>query len=165
VIEHLVWDNYIAYHTWETEKIKIITSWGFNLNPVSLGIELENRGDWRDPYTDQQIKALEELTLFLAKKYKIVSRKILGHKETTIRKIDPSPNFYQNDMTGFRSEMKKRLKTMADYDEGREKYKGVKGIKIFSDMWDNYEIKKLIEIWLLRYYKKQKHWLLKIRKD
>jgi len=164
-IEHFVDDNFIAYHTWTTELIKTKTKWGFNLNPISIGIELENKWNNIDKYPKKQIQALEELTCFLAVKYEISPKNIIWHKEATLRKIDPSSLFYKWDMIWFRREMKKKIIKAQELKKGKKKYDWVKGIKIFNDMEDNYETKKLIEIWLLRYYRKQKHWLLKLRKD
>ncbi len=110
VIWNLVWEDYIARHTGKSNiGPKEKTRWGWNLNTISIWIELENLWDRKDPYTDEQIKSLEELTLDICKRNDIKSENILWHKEITTSKIDPSSNFYKGDMKWFRSYIENEL--------------------------------------------------------
>lgn len=156
-------DNKIAYHTWPSNiwPKETISGWWWNINPISLWIELENKGDLKDNYTTEQIKKLEELTLYLINKYNISEDNVLWHKEITTRKIDPSHNFYVWDMKWFRQFLKNNKKNM---EKETKKYENIEWFEIFWDMIDNYELKKLIEIWLYRYEQNKIEWKLKIRK-
>jgi N-acetyl-anhydromuramyl-L-alanine amidase AmpD len=62
-------------------------------NPVSVGIELENMNDGRDPYPAAQYGAALELTRFLVAKYKIPRKQLVRH-------LDISPG-RKNDPRGF----------------------------------------------------------------
>ncbi len=157
----LIWNlvgekDYIAYHTgksniWPVEN----TSFWWNLNPISIWIELENWWDWKDEYTDEQIKSLEELTIEIVKRNNIDIENILWHKEITTRKIDPSSNFYEGDMKWFREKIKEKTEI--------KPYVNVLWYEIFNNMDDNYETKKLIEIWIYRFIENLKDKKLKIR--
>lgn len=171
IIWNLVWEDYIAYHTWSSNIWPIEnTRWWWNLNPISIWVELENLWDWKDQYTKEQIESLERLTLYLVKKYDIKIENILWHKEITTRKIDPSKNFYDWDMEWFREATKKALWIKEDIKENlikiqeKKKYEDITWYEIFWDMNDNYETKKLIEIWLYRFVQNMKEKKLKIRK-
>lgn len=62
----------------------------------SLGIELANLGDGRDPYTDAQYMALARLVLHLQERHGVPTERIVGHKDVAMprgRKVDPSENF------------------------------------------------------------------------
>lgn len=67
-----------------------------DVNDFSIGIEIANKGDGKDPYTDAQYKALAKLVLYLQDHYGIPWERITGHKDVALpkgRKIDPSSNF------------------------------------------------------------------------
>ncbi|MNS14367.1 1,6-anhydro-N-acetylmuramyl-L-alanine amidase AmpD [compost metagenome] len=67
-----------------------------NVNDFSIGIEIVNMGDGKDPYPDEQYQALAKLVTHLQRKYGIPWERIVGHKDVALprgRKIDPSANF------------------------------------------------------------------------
>lgn len=67
-----------------------------DINQNSIGIEIVNDGDGKQPYTEAQYKALEKLLPHLASKYKIPAANLTTHKAIAVphgRKVDPSPNF------------------------------------------------------------------------
>lgn len=67
-----------------------------NMNSRSIGIELANLGDGKEPYTEAQYLALEALVPYLVQLYQVPLVNLLGHKDVAIpkgRKTDPSPNF------------------------------------------------------------------------
>ncbi len=67
-----------------------------NMNTRSIGVEISNKGDGAEPYTEAQYKALELLVPFLVGKYGVRLENVLGHREVAIpkgRKTDPSDNF------------------------------------------------------------------------
>jgi len=110
IIWALVWENYIARHTGKSNiGPKEQTRWGWNLNPISVWIELENYGNWKDPYTKEQIESLKELSLDIIKRNNIKIENVLWHKEITTNKIDPSSNFFAWDMDWFRKYLKKQI--------------------------------------------------------
>jgi N-acetylmuramoyl-L-alanine amidase len=67
-----------------------------DVNTFSIGIEIVNRGDGKDPFTDAQYEALGRLVAYLQTRYNIPRNRITGHKDVALprgRKIDPAPNF------------------------------------------------------------------------
>src|SRR5262249_44593013 len=81
----------IAWHTIE-------------INEISIGIELVNRGDGIDPFSDAQIAKLIETILDLRRRYKIPLENIVAHSDidqrTCVcagvpyrRRVDPGPLF------------------------------------------------------------------------
>ena len=158
VIFQLVWDNYIAYHTWQSDKwpIENISWWGWNLNPISLWIEISNLWDNKDEYTQLQKDALLELSLDLVNKYWIKTENILWHKEITVRKVDPSSNFFNWDMEWFRQEIEK-IRNLGKIEEKTSNdnwiYKWISSYLLFDDLNTNYNIKRLTEISAFRYTK------------
>jgi N-acetylmuramoyl-L-alanine amidase len=67
-----------------------------DVNSFSIGIEIVNRGDGKDPFTDAQYEALGRLVAYLQTRYSIPRNRITGHKDVALpkgRKIDPAPNF------------------------------------------------------------------------
>lgn len=156
VVYFLVWEEYIAFHTWKSNKgPHETTRWGWNLNPISIWIELENLWNWIDEYPEKQIEALKVLSKDIIKRNKIKIENVLWHKEITNRKIDPSANFFEWDMDWFRNYLKWNKKN--DSNESFDRY------KIFEDFSKNWEIKKLVEIWLYRFIKLIKSKKLKKR--
>ncbi|MEO6808130.1 MAG: N-acetylmuramoyl-L-alanine amidase [Isosphaeraceae bacterium] len=67
-----------------------------DVNTFSIGIEIVNRGDSKDPFTDAQYEALGRLVAYLQSQYNVPRDRITGHKDVALpkgRKIDPAPNF------------------------------------------------------------------------
>lgn len=80
-----------------------------NVNDYSLGIEILNDGDSKDPFTELQYNAVAKLVSYLMKKYDIPLSKVIGHRDIAIplgRKIDPSDNF---DWKLVKSKIRKNL--------------------------------------------------------
>jgi N-acetylmuramoyl-L-alanine amidase len=68
-----------------------------NVNDFSLGIEIVNRGDNSDPYTDIQYQALANLIAWMMQTYKVPMDRITGHRNVSHEgKVDPSNNFDWN---------------------------------------------------------------------
>jgi len=91
VIVQPVQDNLAAWHAG-----KSLFDGRYGVNQFSLGIEICNKGDNIDPYTDAQYRALGQLMAYLMDKYNIPWTKVTGHKDIAIpkgRKVDPSNNF------------------------------------------------------------------------
>lgn len=161
-IYQFVWEEYIAYHCWNSNiwPIENVNGWWWNLNPLSIWIELENLWNWKDVYTDIQIQSLIELTLDIIKRNNIKVENILWHKEITTNKIDISPNFYYWDMAWFRTNIKNMVNNETN---NNWEYDNITWYKLYNDLNDNYEIKRLIEIWLYRYDELKEQWKLTIR--
>lgn len=67
-----------------------------NCNDFSIGIEIVNRGDGIDEFTEQQYTVLNELLDELVKRYHIADDMIVGHRDIALppgRKVDPADNF------------------------------------------------------------------------
>ncbi|HEY9857191.1 MAG TPA: N-acetylmuramoyl-L-alanine amidase [Stenomitos sp.] len=67
-----------------------------DVNDFSLGIEIVNKGDGKDPYTASQYNALINLVAWMCQTYHIPVSRITSHKDVALpkgRKNDPSPNF------------------------------------------------------------------------
>ncbi|MFF3767227.1 peptidoglycan-binding protein [Streptomyces sp. NPDC001922] len=68
------------------------------------GFEIENLGNGRDPYPDAQLAAVERVAAAVCRAHDWSSASVIGHKEWTIRKIDPSFS-----MAAMRTRIAKRL--------------------------------------------------------
>lgn len=82
----------------------------YDVNNYSIGIELLNNGDGKDPFTKYQYDALAKLTAYIVKKYDIQISRIVGHKDIALplgRKVDPANNF---DWIVYKSMIRKELK-------------------------------------------------------
>jgi hypothetical protein len=108
----LVDDSDVAYHAgvsiWNGVK---------DVNGVSLGIELENRNDGKDPYTAAQIDALNYLVEWKIRQYKIDLVNVVRHLDVAIlpngklgRKTDPK-GF---DWVGWKRAIEQSIKTPSD---------------------------------------------------
>jgi len=67
-----------------------------DVNDFSIGIEMVNKGDGKDPFTDKQYQALGRLVAYLQDEYDIPRDRITGHKDVALprgRKTDPAANF------------------------------------------------------------------------
>lgn len=86
-----------------------------NLNDYSIGIEILNDGDGKDPFTEPQYQALSKLVAYLMKKYDIPLSRVIGHRDIAIplgRKIDPADNF---DWKSFKSKIRADLTMPSGY--------------------------------------------------
>ncbi|MCT2591157.1 N-acetylmuramoyl-L-alanine amidase [Streptomyces sp. N2-109] len=68
------------------------------------GIEIENRGDGEDPYPKGQYEQAVRWAAAICRAHGWTADSVIGHKEGTRRKIDPSFS-----MTEFRSDVNERL--------------------------------------------------------
>ena len=89
-IVQLVADHDIAWHAgvsrWEVDGRTV-----YGCNDVSIGIELENRNDGRDPYPPEQYAAARWLTRELVQKYQIPPNQVVRHLDIAPgRKTDPA---------------------------------------------------------------------------
>ncbi|MDT0489294.1 peptidoglycan-binding protein [Streptomyces griseus] len=73
-------------------------------NARFYGFEIENLGSGRDPYPAPQLDAVERLSAALCRVHGWSAASVIGHKEWTRRKIDPSFS-----MAGMRSRVAGRL--------------------------------------------------------
>ncbi|MBB5940072.1 peptidoglycan-binding protein [Streptomyces zagrosensis] len=73
-------------------------------NARFYGFEIENLGNGRDPYPDAQLAAVERLAAALCRTHGWGAGHVIGHKEWTTRKIDPSFS-----MPGMRARIATRL--------------------------------------------------------
>ncbi len=90
-IVSMVPENKIAWHAGKSKWKKFN-----NLNNVSIGVELVNKGKkfGYQNFTISQIKSLLKLCKHLKKKYKIKKENFLGHSDIApLRKIDPGEKF------------------------------------------------------------------------
>jgi N-acetylmuramoyl-L-alanine amidase len=70
-----------------------------DVNNFSLGIEMVNRGDGNDVYTEAQYESMAKLVAWMMQTYRIPLERITGHKDVALprgRKVDPSANFDWN---------------------------------------------------------------------
>jgi N-acetyl-anhydromuramyl-L-alanine amidase AmpD len=67
-----------------------------DVNDFSIGIEMVNKGDGKDPFTDKQYASMGKLVAYLQGQYGIPRDRVTGHKDVALpkgRKNDPAPNF------------------------------------------------------------------------
>jgi N-acetylmuramoyl-L-alanine amidase len=79
------------------------------VNDFSVGIELVNAEDGRDPFTAAQYRSLAALSAHLVSRYRIPMGRIVGHRDVAMplgRKHDPADNF---DWGRFRTDLTARL--------------------------------------------------------
>lgn len=70
------------------------------------GIEIENRGDGKDPYPSSQYKAAVRWAAAICRAHGWTEDSVVGHKEVTTRKIDPTFS-----MEDFRKAVAAQLRT------------------------------------------------------
>lgn len=89
-IAQLVKESLKAWHAGKSQ-------WGTDtdINSISIGIELENANDGKDPYPDEQIQMLAKLCHNIMSFFKdITYERIVGHDQIAPgRKTDPNINF------------------------------------------------------------------------
>ncbi len=81
----------------------------YNVNDYSIGIEILNDGDGKDPFTPLQYNALNNLVTYLMKKYDVPLERVVGHRDIAFplgRKSDPADNF---DWKNFKSVLRTNL--------------------------------------------------------
>lgn len=81
----------------------------YNVNDFSIGIEILNDGDGKDPFTPLQYNALVKLVSFLMKKHNIPLERVVGHRDIGFplgRKVDPADNF---DWKMFKTKIRNEL--------------------------------------------------------
>ena len=91
VVSQMVEDKDIAWQagasTWTVDGKRVAPS----CNPISVGIELENLNNGRDPYPPAQYTAALELVRYLVSKYNIPRRQVVRHLDIAPkRKTDPA---------------------------------------------------------------------------
>ncbi|WP_409469052.1 N-acetylmuramoyl-L-alanine amidase [Streptomyces sp. HC307] len=79
-------------------------------NDCYYGIEIENLGDGRDPYPAVQYEAAVRWAAAICRAHGWTANSVIGHKEGTRRKIDPSFA-----MDAFRAAVDERLAHAADW--------------------------------------------------
>lgn len=79
-------------------------------NDHFYGLEIENRGNGKDPYPSVQYDQAVRYATAICRLYGWNEKSVIGHKEWTGRKIDPSFS-----MSIFRAEVKERLAHKADW--------------------------------------------------
>lgn len=86
-----------------------------SLNPVSVGVELVNRNDGRDPYPEAQLRSAILLTALLCHGFDIPVAHVCGHYECSPgRKTDPAGL----DMDWFRNRVARALATLTSEGSG-----------------------------------------------
>ncbi|MFG2138014.1 peptidoglycan-binding protein [Streptomyces sp. NPDC048650] len=68
------------------------------------GFEIENLGNGRDPYPEGQLAAVERVSAAVCRAHGWTAASVIGHKEWTTRKIDPSFS-----MAAMRARIARRL--------------------------------------------------------
>ena len=100
LIIQMVKDKNIAWHAGKSKWKNFI-----NLNKLSLGIELVNKGHQfgYQNYTKKQINSLISLCKKLKKKYRIKDENFLGHSDIApLRKVDPGEKFPWKKLSKFK---------------------------------------------------------------
>lgn len=101
-------------------------------NARYYGIEIENLGNGKDPYPDVQYQAAVRWAAALCRAHGWSANSVIGHKEGTRRKIDPS-----FDMDAFRKCVAERLKHEADWnpDDEEDPLAGMTKADIYDAVW------------------------------
>ena len=99
LVTQMVKDKFIAWHAGKSKWKKFN-----NLNNLSIGIELVNKGHefGYQNFSKMQIKSLINLCLNLKKKYSIKKENFLGHSDIApLRKSDPGEKFPWKKLSTF----------------------------------------------------------------
>jgi hypothetical protein len=101
-------------------------------NAHFYGIEVENLGDGKDPYPAVQYEATVRWAAALCRAHGWSAESVIGHKEGTRRKTDPSFS-----MTAFRTAVAERLKHPASWNPNDEEdpMAGITKQDIFDATW------------------------------
>lgn len=104
-------------------------------NDHFYGVEIENKGNGTDPYPAVQLDQAVRWTAAICRHHGWSADSVIGHKEATRRKIDPSFS-----MDVFRSLVADRLKHSASWSPGDDttEEKPVATVKpqAFKDVWE-----------------------------
>jgi hypothetical protein len=73
-------------------------------NAITYGVEVENKGDGKDPYPAAQRTAVVKFAAAICRAHGWTAESVIGHKEGTRRKVDPS-----FDMDDFRDDVAAQL--------------------------------------------------------
>lgn len=76
-------------------------------NAITYGVEVENKGDGKDPYPAAQYLATVRFAAAICRAHGWTAESVIGHKEGTRRKVDPS-----FDMDDFRDNVAAQLTTV-----------------------------------------------------
>lgn len=158
---HFVIDfNGDIYQIWEERDILWhcgLSEWGWrkNLNNYSIGIEVR----WiATEFTDKQQLSVAKLVKYLAEKYNIPEKNLIRHKDIApLRKNDIHDNFWNKNFGNW-EEYRKSL--FIKNNNMENKYieilkEELKECKEYEPVYKEHdEIKALIEIGFLRYFKK-----------
>jgi hypothetical protein len=90
-IYEVVPPDYVAWTHGDTDLPLPAWATSGNLNQDAIGIEIVNSGS--EPYTPEQIAALETLTRELTARYGIPASNLIGHEDVTSSKSDPGKLF------------------------------------------------------------------------
>lgn len=107
-------------------------------NARYYGIEIENLGNGKDPYPDAQYQAAVRWAAALCRAHGWTANSVIGHKEGTRRKIDPS-----FDMNAFRACVAERLRHSADWsptDKEEDPLSGWTKDEVWSAVWESDKI-------------------------
>ncbi len=162
-ITSMVKDRDIAWHAGKSRWMKFK-----NLNPYSIGIELQNKGHKLkyENYTNEQINSLIKICKILKKKYKLKKSSFLGHSDIAPnRKVDPGEKFPWNKLSkkglGICIPKKislKKLKLLNSKQTNRLFLKNLKkiGYRYLSSSLDKKSEKntKVIKAFQMRFYNK-----------
>lgn len=100
-------------------------------NQHFYGIEIENLGDGKDPYPEAQYDAAVRWAAGICRAHGWSENSVIGHKEGTRRKIDPS-----FDMDTFRDAVAARLAHSADWNPNEEDpLAGMTKADIYDAVW------------------------------
>lgn len=111
------------------------------------GIEIENLGNGRDPYPTAQYETAVRWAAAICRAHGWTANSVIGHKEGTRRKIDPS-----FDMDAFRARVAERLKHSAGWNPGsaseeEDPLAGMTKADICAAVWDTDGVVKVPEGW------------------
>jgi len=179
----LLSDKYIWWHAGDNDIISAQPNswwkdrkWNYNMNPVSIWIEIVNRQN-KDIVKPHQIEQAIAICLDYMIYYNIPVSNVYWHFEISSQKHDPYQNWTKEkittgttnrkllkpEMDEFRKELDRLLKLYKE-EKPEKKYQNEIWYELFNNMDDNYETKKLIEIGIYRFVEWYKNKTLKIRK-
>ena len=99
-------------------------------NARFYGIEIENLGDGNDPYPLEQYQAAVRWATAICRAHGWSANSVIGHKEGTRRKIDPSFG-----MDAFRACVAERLAHAADWSGSEEDEMTITATEIAEAVW------------------------------
>ena len=115
IIFNLICPRYKAWHAGKSKWKRDI-----NINDISIGIELENRGHdfGYSDYSKKQYVSLKKLIFFLKKNFYILDKDVVYHSDIAPnRKQDPGERFFLKRIGINRFNFKKKVMTNYNLDE------------------------------------------------